>query len=82
MDGLINVKGGVYKEYEALIQKRDELKKEAFCYQREYTREFGDLIVKTFEKKIECIRKKKMIEYCQMAKNHGLPVDQEELQKY
>lgn len=82
MDELINVKGGAYREYEALIQKRDELKKEAFCYQREYTREFGDLIVKTFEKKIECIRKKKMIEYCQMAKNHGLPVDQEELQKY
>jgi hypothetical protein len=82
MDELINVKGGAYKEYETLIQKRDELKKEAFCYQRKYTREFGDLIVRVFEKKIECIRKKKMIEYCQMAKNHGLLVDQEELQKY
>ena len=71
-----------YARYEELIKRRDELKKEAFQYHAEYVRRFGDLIIELFRKKIECIRKKKTIEYCQAVINHGNSVDQTKLQAY
>ncbi len=71
-----------YARYEELINRRDDLKKEAFQYHADYVREFGDLILELFRKKIECIRKKKTIEYCQAALNHGNNVDQEKLREY
>ena len=71
-----------YSRYEELINRRDNLKKEAFQYHAAYVREFGDLILEIFRKKIECIRKKKTIEYCQAALNHGKSVDQTQLQEY
>ncbi len=71
-----------YARYEELINRRDELKKEAFQYHAEYVKVFGDLILELFRKKIECIRKKKTIEYCQAALNHGNNVDQAKLQAY
>ncbi len=71
-----------YARYEELINRRDELKKEAFQYHAEYVKVFGDLILELFRKKIECIRKKKTIEYCQAAINHGNSVDQAQLQAY
>jgi hypothetical protein len=71
-----------YARYEELINRRDELKKQAFQYHTEYVKMFGDLILELFRKKIECIRKKKTIEYCQAALNHGNNVDQEQLQAY
>ena len=71
-----------YARYEELINRRDELKKEAFQYHADYVREFGDLILELFRKKIECIQKKKTIEYCQAALNHGKSVDQAQLQAY
>lgn len=45
-------------------------------------REFGDLILKVFQMKIEAIRKKKTIEYCQIFANRGESVDQDALQDY
>lgn len=71
-----------YARYEELINRRDELKKEAFQYHAEYVKVFGDLILELFRKKIEGIRKKKTIEYCQAAINHGSSVDQAQLQAY
>ncbi|WP_022769079.1 hypothetical protein [Butyrivibrio sp. NC2007] len=71
-----------YARYEELINRRDELKKEAFQYHAEYVKVFGDLILELFRKKIECIRKKKTIEYCQAAINHGNNVDQAQLKAY
>ena len=51
-------------KYVELVKERDRLRKEAFQLRQEYIRVFGELILKVFEKKIECIRKKKMIAYC------------------
>lgn len=82
MGEMIRQRSTSYARYEELINRRDNLLKEAFQYQRAYTREFGDRIVKLFEKKIECIRKKKTIEFCQAALNHGNTVDQAKLQEY
>ena len=82
MNELLKIKNSSYARYEELLLTRDNLQKEAFQYERAYVREFGDMILDIFRKKIECIRKKKTIEYCQAAVNHGHPIDQEQLQEY
>ncbi len=71
-----------FSKYEGLLIRRDEVRKEAFQYDQKYIREFGDLILEVFEKKLECIRKKKTIEYCQIFINRGQAVDQAALQAY
>lgn len=82
MDEIIRVKNISYDRYEELLMRRDAIKKEAFQYERAYVREFGDLILEIFQMKLECIRKKKTIEFCQAAVNHGNTVDQNQLQEY
>lgn len=82
MNELIKVKDSSYARYEELLLRRDNLQKEAFQYERAYIREFGDMILEVFRMKIECIRKKKTIEYCQISRNHGKSVDQNQLQEY
>lgn len=82
MDDIIKTKNSEYSRYEELLIKRDDVKKAAFLYEREYVREFGELILEIFNLKIECIRKKKTIEFCQAALNYGKPVDEEKLQSY
>ncbi len=82
MADIVKKQNTSYARYEELINRRDELKKEAFQYHADYVREFGDLILELFRKKIECIQKKKTIEYCQAALNHGKSVDQAHLQAY
>ncbi len=69
-------------KYVELVKERDKLKKEAFQLSQEYIRVFGELILEVFKKKIECIRKKKMIAYCQAAINRGEAIDQTALQAY
>ena len=60
-----------YAEYERLLLERDARKKEAGGYFTEYMCEFGELINKVFEKKIDCISKKKSIAFCQAYVNRG-----------
>ena len=81
-DEIIRTGNSSYSRYEELLIRRDDLKKQAFQYERAYVREFGDLILKVFEMKLECIRKKKTIEYCQMFINRGESVDRNALQAY
>ncbi|SFB11277.1 hypothetical protein SAMN05216249_109119 [Acetitomaculum ruminis DSM 5522] len=82
MNDIIRVKNISYDRYEELLIRRDVIKKEAFQYERAYVREFGDLILEIFQMKLECIRKKKTIEFCQAATNHGQSVEQNQLQEY
>lgn len=82
MNEIIRVKNISYDRYEELLMRRDAIRKEAFIYERAFTREFGDLILEVFRMKIECIRKKKTIEFCQAAANHGKSVNQNQLQEY
>ena len=82
MNEIIHVKNDSYNRYEELLMRRDAFRKEAFIYERAYIGEFGDLILEIFRVKIECIRKKKTIEFCQAAANHGKSVDQNQLQEY
>lgn len=64
-----------YKEYEELLLKRDQLYRESDSVMISYTKEFGDLITKNFELKVECIKKKKTISYCRRRLNRGLAID-------
>lgn len=75
MEELIRVRNHSFARYEELLMRRDKLKKEALFYDWEYIRKFGDKILRNFQLKLECIRKKKTISYCQMALNRGGQVD-------
>lgn len=82
MEAIIKVRNKSYALYEEVLMQRDNLRKEAYIYQRNYVAEFGDRIIAVFEKKIECIRKKKIIEFAQAALNHGKSISQAELQAF
>ena len=81
-DDLIRVKNASYARYEELLMQRDLVKKDAFQYEREYVKTFGDLILQVFRMKMECICKKKTIEYCRVFLNRGEAVDMAALQAY
>ena len=79
---LIKVTNTSYTRYEELLIKRDDARKTAFIREQAYIREFGNLILEVFRMKMDCIRKKKTIEYCQVFANRGDAVDQNALQEY
>ncbi len=82
MNELIWTESVMYDKYVELVKERDRLRKKAFQYRQEYIRVFGEKILAVFQKKIECISKKKMIAYCQAAINRGEAIDQTALQAY
>ena len=82
MREIIRVENASYSRYEELLTKRDELRKKAFQYYRAYIREFGDLMLEVFQIKIECIKKKKTIEFYQRALNQGGVIDRDALDDY
>lgn len=79
---IIRIANGDYGKYEDLLLYRDSVKKEAEQYLMEYIRQFGDLINKIYEKKIECIRLKKAISFVQAAINKNGFADRNELNDY
>ena len=79
---IIKVKNAALSKYEELLLRRDNLRKQAENYNLAYIREFGDLIEEEFRIKIECIRKKKEIAYCQMQINQGKKIKHNELIAY
>ena len=64
-----------YDEYTELLFKRDTLEKEAGSILLSYNQIFGEMLVNNFELKIECIKKKKMLAYCQRCINAGKKID-------
>ncbi len=82
MGELIYERGSAFARYEELLIRRDDFKKEAFMWDREFIRTFGDRILRNFELKIECIRKKKTIAFCQAAINRGSSISMDELQAH
>ena len=71
-----------YQQYEKLLFERDKYKKQAGEYLRDYIREFGELLTDVFRKKISCIEKKKMINYCQLRLNRGEMIDAQAMNEY
>jgi len=82
MNDVVLIEDDVYQRYEDLLIRKDVLKKEAVQYEINYIREFGELIAKSFEAKIACIEKKKIIAYCQSIINKGGTVDAGQMEDY
>ena len=79
---IIRIANGDYGKYEDLLLYRDSLRKEAEQFFIDYIRQFGELINKVYEKKIECIRLKKAISFIQAAINKNGFADSAELDEY
>lgn len=75
MDEMFRIKRDSYEMYEELLLQRDQLEREASSIRISYMKEFGDLITEDFNLKVECIKKKKTISYCQQAINRGMVLD-------
>jgi len=82
MNDLIWVKDGNYDRYEELLLRKNDLKKECLHLEEEYTRVFGEQIIAVFRKKVECAKKKKAIEFCQISLNHGQMPDESALKNF
>lgn len=79
---LIKSAGSRYEEYEALLTERDQVMKDADSIWISYIQEFGQLISDVYEKQLECIKRKKILSYCQAAINHGDIIRPEALQEW
>ena len=75
-------KSGPMGRYEKLILRKSALQKECFQLEQEYIRVFGEDITNLFHLQLECARKKKTIEFCQMARNRGQEPDTKQLEDY
>lgn len=82
MGDIIWIKSTSYAEYEEALLRRDNLKKEAEQAHMQFIMEFGDLIERSFTLKVECIRKKKEIGYCQRLANQGKRINSGDLTNY
>ena len=65
MKKLAKVKAASYERYSELLLKKDELKKEAEEIQNDYSVVFGELKTLLFKERMECVKKRKIISYCQ-----------------
>lgn len=74
--------GGTLERYEEVLLRRDGLRKKAEQYQISYFRVFGDLLVDSFTIRVECIRKKKIIAWCQAQVNRGKHIDGAQLDRF
>lgn len=79
---LVKNRDSRYTDYENLLLRRDALRKDGEQYALSYIKIFGDLMNEVFQKKIECIEKKKKIAYCQARINKGLEINEHELNNY
>lgn len=68
------------KRFECLLLQRDKFLREAQAIKIAYMKEFGDILVENFQTKIECIRKKKILAYCQKQINCGRNINIQEIE--
>ena len=71
----------LFTRYEELLLKKEQLIKDGESYRIAYIREFGELTANVFKAKIECIRLKKNIAFCQKALNMGKKISAEAMDK-
>ena len=61
--------------YEDLVVRKEQCIKDALSYEIEYMKVFGELVSDVFKSKIECIRLKKTVGFCQAKLNRGARID-------
>ncbi len=81
MKEIVKVQKASYAKYEELLLQKSALEKEALIWEQNYVRVFGELIIEIFNEKIECIKKKRAISFCQAAINRGHAVTEEKIEK-
>lgn len=69
-------------EYASLILLRDKIKKESETTFRQYVLKFGGLLEKELDLRIEIVRLKKIISFCQRKKNYNRMIFKSELDEY
>lgn len=79
---IVRVANGDYDRYEELLLRHEQLRKTAYEYQLDYMREFGELSIKLFQLKMDCIALKKSISFCVSALNKGETPDETALYDY
>ncbi len=79
---LIKSADSKYERYEEFLLVKDQLEKEAGQIWTQYLREFGQLISDVFEKKVESIKRKKIIAYYQQQINRGEVVDPAAMEEF
>ncbi len=72
---IIKSGNSAYEEYERLLLKRDAFLKDGESANLAYLQMFGSIQAKIYETKLECVKKKKTIEYIQSFINRGENVD-------
>lgn len=82
MQGIIKVKSASYARYEELLLKKEALKKEAEEYRFQYDKIFGSLNNETYEARMDCTRKRKIISYCQSVISLGDTINKKELDAF
>lgn len=80
MGELVRKCDGLYKKYERLLLKKEQLMKEAASIETAYLKKFGELMVENFEAKLDIIYMKKKIAYVQAARNRGKRIDIKEME--
>ena len=82
MSEIIRIQNGDYDRYAELLFRKNDVKKECLHLEQEYARVFGELIIAVFKKKVECAKKKKTIEFCQVSLNRGELPDESDLRDF
>ena len=82
MQNVIKVKNASYERYEELLLKKEMLKKEAEQYKIQYNEIFNVLNNDTYEAKMECVKKRKIVSYCQNLQSLGSKIIKKELDSF
>jgi len=69
------------ERYKDLILERDQLSKDKVDIYYRYVKRFGQLIEDEFKLKMECIKFKKLIAYCQLCENRGEEITSEAVEE-
>lgn len=82
MENVIKVKNISYERYGELLLKKENLKKEAEQYKIQYDEIFNVLNNDTYEARMECVRKRKIVSYCQNLTELGSLIFRKDLDEY
>lgn len=82
MKELIKIKDPKLQEYEDLVLRKEMILDESNMALTNYISFFGKYQIKVLNLKIDCIKYKKMIEYCQIRSNKNKKILKNELERY
>lgn len=82
MQNVIKVKNVSYERYEELLLKKEALKKEAENYKIQYNEIFNVLNNDTYEARMECVKKRKIVSYCQNLYDLDAKIYRKDLNTY